>query len=132
MSQEISRTQNRILGPLSRLENFLMNPLVQGYSGTAPLLTKQRTNEDDSHVDLHPETGIFNNQTTQNSGSEAGHDSLQPNPCCLQSPFLFWCILFTLIRTAHSILSFNLIIISETEKLICSNFSVANHIHSFT
>ena len=33
--QEFSRTENRILGALVRLDDFLMNPLIQGHSGTA-------------------------------------------------------------------------------------------------
>ena len=36
LSHEFSRTENRILGALSRLDDFPMNPLIQGYSGTAP------------------------------------------------------------------------------------------------
>ena len=54
LSQEFSRTENRILGALARLDDFLMNPLIQGHSGTAPktsqnaLSTSQGTNEDDS------------------------------------------------------------------------------------
>ena len=80
-SQEFSRTENRILGALARLDDFLMNPLIQGHSGTAPdtsrnaFSTSQGTNEDDSQTDPHPEAGIFNNQTTQNSGPEDGHDN---------------------------------------------------------
>ena len=31
LSQEFSRTENRILGALSRLDDFLMNPLIKGY-----------------------------------------------------------------------------------------------------
>ena len=79
LSQEFSRTENRILSALSRLDDFLMNPLIQGHSGTAPetsrnaFSTSQGTNEDDSQSHLHPEAGIFNNQTTQNSGPEDGH-----------------------------------------------------------
>ena len=57
-----------------------MNPLIHSHSGTAPETsrnafgTNQGTNEDDSQSDLHPEAGIFCSQTTQNSGSEDGHD----------------------------------------------------------
>ena len=57
-----------------------MNPLIQSYSGTAPetfrnvLSTSQGTKEDDSQSVLRPEAGIFHNQTTQNSGSEDGHN----------------------------------------------------------
>ena len=81
LSQEFSRTENRILGTLSRLDDFLMNPLVQGHSGTAPETsrnaygTNQGTNEDDSQSDLHPKAGIFCSQTTQNSGPKEDHDN---------------------------------------------------------
>ena len=80
LSQEFSKTQNRILGALARLDDFLMNPLIQGHSGTAPETsrnafgTNQGTNEDDSQSDPHPEAGIFRSQTTQNSGPEVSHD----------------------------------------------------------
>ena len=79
-SKEFSRTENRMIGALARLDDFLVNPLIQGHSGTAPETSRnafsihQRTNEDDSQSDPHPEAGNFNNQTTQNSGSEDGHD----------------------------------------------------------
>ena len=52
LSQEFSRTKNRILGALSRVDNFLMNPLVQSHFGTAlktsrkEFRTNQGTNED--------------------------------------------------------------------------------------
>ena len=36
LSQEFSKTENRILGALSRLDDFLMNPLIQGHSGGVP------------------------------------------------------------------------------------------------
>ena len=60
LSQDFSRTENRILGALSRLDDFLMNPLVQGHCGTTPETsrkafgTNQGTNEDDSQSDPHP------------------------------------------------------------------------------
>ena len=81
LSQEFSMTENRILGALARLDDFLMNPLIQGHSGTAPgtfrnsFVTNKGTNEDNSQSDPHPEACIFRNQTTQNSGPEVGHDS---------------------------------------------------------
>ena len=82
LSQEFSRTERRKLGALSRLDDFLMNPLIQGHSGTAPETsrnaygTNQGMNEVDSQSDFHPEAGIFQSQTTRNSGPEDGHDSL--------------------------------------------------------
>ena len=80
LSQEFSRTENRILGVLVRLDDVLMNPLIQGDSRTAPetsqnaLNASQGTNEDNSQRDPHPEAGIFQSQTMQNSGQEEGHD----------------------------------------------------------
>ena len=34
-SQEFSGTENRILGAISRLKDFLLNPLIQSHSGIA-------------------------------------------------------------------------------------------------
>ena len=36
LSHEFSRTEIRILGALAKLDDFLMNPLLQGHSGTTP------------------------------------------------------------------------------------------------
>ena len=76
LSKEFIKTENRILAPLARLDDFLMSPLIQGLSGTTPEMsrnefsTNQGTNEDDSQSDPHPEAGIFGNQTMRNSGQE--------------------------------------------------------------
>ena len=65
LSQEFSREEIRILGALSRLDDFFMNTLIQGHSGTASETsrnaygTSQGTNEDDFRGDPHPEAGIF-------------------------------------------------------------------------
>ena len=81
LSKEFSRTENRILGALARLDDFFMNPLLQGHSGTTPessrnaLSINQGTNEDDSQNDPHPEAGLLHGQMTQNSGPEDGHDA---------------------------------------------------------
>ena len=40
LSKEFSRTENRILGALARLDDFLMNPLLPGYSGATPEPTR--------------------------------------------------------------------------------------------
>ena len=82
-SQEFSRTKNCILGALSRRDDFLMNPLLQGLPRTAPETSRngfssnQKTNVDDFQSDPHPEAGIFHNQTTRNFGPEEGYDSKQ-------------------------------------------------------
>ena len=36
LSKEFSKTENRILGALARLDDFLMNPLLPGHSGITP------------------------------------------------------------------------------------------------
>ena len=80
LSKQFSRTENRILGALARLDDFLMNPLLQGHSGITPelsrnaLSTSQGTNEDDSQNDLHPKASLFHGQMTQNSGPEESPD----------------------------------------------------------
>ena len=83
LSQEFSRTESRILGDLSKLDDFLLNPQIQTHSGTVPgtfrntIVENQGTNEDDSQSDPHPEAGIFRSHTTQNSGPEVGHGRCQ-------------------------------------------------------
>ena len=80
LSKEFSRTESRILGALSRLDDFLLNPLIQGQSGTASETyrnaygTNQGTTEDDSQSDPHPEARVFQSQTTRNSVREDDHD----------------------------------------------------------
>ena len=82
LSEEFSRTESRILGELSRLDDLILNPLIHGHSGTATETsrnaygTNQGTNEDDSQSDPHPEAGIFQSQTTRNSGPEEPNGSL--------------------------------------------------------
>ena len=78
LSQEYSRTKSRILGALSKLDEFLLNQQIRTHSGTVPEtfrntnVDNQGTNEDDSQSDLHPEAGLFRSKTTQNSGPEVG------------------------------------------------------------
>ena len=65
LSQEFSRTENCMLGALARLDDFLMNPLLQGHSGTTPETSRnvfsinQGTNEDDSQSNPHPKAGLL-------------------------------------------------------------------------
>ena len=79
LSKQFCRTENRILSALARLDDFLMNQLIQGHYGATPERSRnvfsinKGTNEDDSQSDPHPEAGLFNNQMTQNSGPEDGH-----------------------------------------------------------
>ena len=63
-SKEFIWTESRILGVFSRLDEFSLNPLIQGHSGSAPetsrkaLATYQGTNEDNSQSDHHPEASV--------------------------------------------------------------------------
>ena len=78
--KEFSRTEDRILGALARLDNFLMIPLLPGRSGTTPEPTRntshnnQGTNEDGAQTDPHPEAGPFYGQTPRNVSLEEDHD----------------------------------------------------------
>ena len=86
LSQEFSRTENRILGALARLDSFLMNPLLQGHSGTAAETSRnvfsvnQGTNEDDSQSDPHPKAGTFDSQAMRNAGQELCCDTYKLKP----------------------------------------------------
>ena len=74
LSQEFSRTENRILGALASPDDFLLNPLIQDHSGTTPETSRnmfsinQGTNEDDSQSNPHPEACLLI------SGREDRHD----------------------------------------------------------
>ena len=82
--QEFSRTESRFSGALFRLDDFPLNPLIQGHSGIASetsrntLRTSQRTNEDDSQTDPNIEAGVSQSQTTRNSGPDDAYDIF----CC--------------------------------------------------
>ena len=88
LSQEFSRTESRILGALSKLDEFLLNQQIRTHSETVPgtfqntNVKNQGTNEDDSQSDPHPEAGIFRGQTTRNFGPKYCRDSLLCNPIC--------------------------------------------------
>ena len=78
LSQEFNRTESRILGAWSKLDELRLNQQIRMHSGTVPEtflntnVDNQGTNEDDSMSDPHPEAGLFRSQTTQNSGQEVG------------------------------------------------------------
>ena len=61
LSQEFSRTESRILGALSKLDEFLFNPQIRTFSGTVPGtfrnadIENQEPSENRSQNDPHPE-----------------------------------------------------------------------------
>ena len=82
LSQEFSRKESRILGALSKLDEFLLNRQLRTFSGTVPgtfrntNVENQGAKEGDSQKDPHPEAGLFSIHTTQNSDPEVGHDRI--------------------------------------------------------
>ena len=64
LSQEFSRTESRILGALSRLDEFILNPQAPVHSETVPEVSwnsnieNQGINEDLSQNDPHPEVQV--------------------------------------------------------------------------
>ena len=71
ISKKLSTEFNRNLGAFCRLDEFLLNLLLQDHSGSAPntsrntLNINQGTNEDDSQIDPHPEARVSQSQATQ-------------------------------------------------------------------
>ena len=84
LSQEFSRTESRILGTLSKLDEFLLNQQIRTHSGTVPgtfrntKLENQGTNEDESLSDPHPEVGPSVCQSRHSIDSDTGeaHDTM--------------------------------------------------------
>ena len=77
LSQDFSRTESRILGALSKLDEFLMNPHVRKHSGTILRtfrntgLENQEPNEDRSQNDAQPEVGSSVYRSPQSVNSDA-------------------------------------------------------------
>ena len=63
LSQELSRTETLILGALSKLDQFLLNPQIRMQSGIVPGTSRntnaenQEPNEERSQDDPHSEVG---------------------------------------------------------------------------
>ena len=86
LSKEYSRTEFRILGALTKLDEFLSNQQIHKHFETVPgtfrstNLENQGTNEDEFQSDLHPEAGIFRDQTTENLGPNDCRDTIKRRP----------------------------------------------------
>ena len=84
LSQEFSRTESRILGTLSKLDEFILNQQIRTHSGTVPgtfrntNVENQGTNEDESQSDPHPEVGSSVCQSRHSIDSDTGeaHDTM--------------------------------------------------------
>ena len=81
LSKEFSKTESRILGALSKLDEFLLNPqvrtcsvAVQGTSGNANSENRE-THGDRSSNDPYPEVGYFPHHSGQLNSPEAETNS---------------------------------------------------------
>ena len=76
LSQELSRTESRILGALSKLDGFLLNPQIRTHSLTIPgtfrntNVENQEPCEDRSQDDPHPEVGPSFYQSRHSNDSD--------------------------------------------------------------
>ena len=72
LSQEFSRTESRILGAMSKLDVFVLNPQARVQSGHVPETLRnsnrenRETNGDRSQNDPHPEMGVSLSQPLKN------------------------------------------------------------------
>ena len=86
LSQQVSGTESRILGALSRLDDFLQSPLIQGHCGTTPersritLGSNQGTNEEESRCKLHTEATISQSQNKRNTDPDDVSDMVTGIP----------------------------------------------------
>ena len=77
VSKEYSKTESRILGALSKLDEFLLNPQVRTCSVAAHGTSRNSISENrETHVDLssddpYPEVGYFPHHSGQLNGPEA-------------------------------------------------------------
>ena len=84
LSQEFSRTESRILGALSKLDEFLLNQQIRTHSETVPgtfrntHMENQGTNEDDSQSDPHPEVGpsVCQSRHSIDPDTERNHNTM--------------------------------------------------------
>ena len=81
LSKEFSKTESRILGALSKLDEFLLNPqvrtcsvAVQGTSGNASSENRE-THGDRSSNDPYPEVGYFSHHSGQLNSPETETNS---------------------------------------------------------
>ena len=77
LSKEFSKTESRILGALSKLDEFLLNPQIRTCSVAVPGTSKnsesenRETTADRSSDDPYPEVGFFSHHSGQQLNSPA-------------------------------------------------------------
>ena len=81
LSQEFSRTESRILGVLSKLDEFLLNPQIGTFSGTVPWTIRnadvenQEASGDRSQNDRNPEVELSACRARNLTGSDPDETS---------------------------------------------------------
>ena len=76
LSQEINRTDSQILGALSKLDEYLLNPQVRMLSGTVPVaswnndLENQEPSRDRSQSDPQPKVELSTRRTSNSVDSD--------------------------------------------------------------
>ena len=71
LSQEFRKTESRIVGALSWVDEFFLNPIIQCHSGSVPEMSRithgedQETKKNCSRNDLHPEARVALSQSSQ-------------------------------------------------------------------
>ena len=88
LSKEFSRTESRILGALSKLDEFLLNPQVRTCSAAVPgtsrssNLENQGTNEDRSSDDFGPEVEFSSPRSEAEAVPHIMTGTTDPHRCC--------------------------------------------------
>ena len=86
LSKEFSKTESRILGALSILDELLLNPQVRTCSVAVPGTSRNNNSEnrettgDRSSDDPYPEVGYFSHHSGQLTSPEAEN---HPHSCCI-------------------------------------------------
>ena len=86
LSKEFSKTESRILGALSKLDEFLVNPLVRTCSVAVPGTSRNSSSEDrkttggHSSDDPYPEVGCFSHHSGHLNSPEAENNPHNHKP----------------------------------------------------
>ena len=90
LSQDCSRTESRIFGALSNLDEFLLKPQVRTFSGTVPRtfrnadVENQEPSGDRSQNDPHPEvefSACHASSLSDSNTDETSHGKTSENQC---------------------------------------------------
>ena len=91
LSKEFSKTESRILGALSKLDEFLLNPQVWTCSVAVPGTSRSKISEnrettgDCSSNDPYPEVGFFSHHSVQLNSPETENNAHTCRACFVTS-----------------------------------------------